>query len=201
VTSGSAFPGEASGYLAPFSNWSEVELATIAFGYGLSVTVLQLAQAYLVLAADGMMLPVSYIKLTEPVQGRQVMSADIARELREMLAIVVEKDGTGQRAAVDGYRVGGKTGTVRKAEPGGYSDDRYLSLFAGIAPVREPRLVMAIMIDEPRGGEYYGGLVAAPVFSKVMSGALRLLDVPPDYVPALENNIVADKILPTGNME
>ena len=201
VTSGSGFPGEASGYLAPSSNWSEVELATIAFGYGISVTLLQLAQAYMVIATDGMLLPISFVKSKEPPQGKRIISATIATQLRAMLAAVVQKEGTGLRAAVDGYSVAGKTGTVHKAEPGGYSASRYVSLFAGMAPAKDPRVVMVVMIDEPQGDEYYGGQVAAPVFSKVMAGTLRLLDIAPDALPDLSNNIVAGSSLPTGKAE
>jgi len=200
ITSGSGFPGETSGYLAPSNNWSEVELATIAFGYGISVTMLQLAQAYLVLAADGIMLPVSFIRTTKPATGKRVMPAEIAGQLRTMLATVV-KEGTGQRAGVQGYSVAGKTGTVHKAEQGGYSEDKYVSLFAGMAPVNDVRLVMVVMISEPQGQEYYGGQVAAPVFSKVMAGALRLLDITPDALPAFNNSIVAGGISPAGKLE
>ena len=199
ATTGSGFPGEASGFLTSSSSWSEVEIATIAFGYGVSVTALQLAQAYTVIANNGMLLPVSFVKVREPVTGRRVMPAEIAGQVRKMLAAVVQKEGTGQRAAVEGYTVAGKTGTVHKAEPGGYSADRYISLFAGIAPLQNPRLVMVIMIDEPQGNEYYGGQVAAPVFAKVMAGALRLLDITPDDLPALNNNVVAAGVRPAGD--
>jgi len=199
ATTGSGFPGEASGYLALSNSWSEVEIATIAFGYGVSVTALQLAQAYTVIANNGMLLPVSFVKVKEPVAGKRVMSAEIADQVREMLAAVVHKEGTGQRAAVAGYTVAGKTGTVHKAEPGGYSADRYLSLFTGMAPLRNPRLVMVVMIDEPQGQEYYGGLVAAPVFARVMAGALRLLDIAPDDLPALNNNVIAGGVQPAGD--
>jgi cell division protein FtsI (penicillin-binding protein 3) len=201
ATTGSGFPGEASGYLASSNSWSEVEIATIAFGYGVSVTALQLAQAYTVIANNGMLLPVSFVKVKEPVTGRRVMSAGIAGQLRKMLAAVVNKEGTGQRAAVEGYTVAGKTGTVHKAEPGGYSADRYISLFAGMAPLHNPRLVMVVVIDEPQGEEYYGGLVAAPVFAKVMAGALRLLDIAPDDLPALNNNVIAGGVHPVGDFE
>jgi cell division protein FtsI (penicillin-binding protein 3) len=198
ITTGSGFPGEASGFLSPVNNWSEVGLATIAFGYGLSVTVLQLAQAYQIFATDGQMLPVSFIKTNAPVSSKQVLAPAIARQIRTMLESAVEKEGTGQLAVVNGYRVAGKTGTVHKATAGGYSEDRYLSLFAGFAPVADPRLVMVVMIDEPRGQQYYGGQVAAPVFSRVMTGALRLMDIPPDNLPAHQNNIIAGKTPPAG---
>ena len=188
---GSAFPGETTGSLSSYQNWSDVELATIAFGYGISVTALQLAQAYAVLAADGVMTPITYTKVSDPVAGQRVMSVSVARQVRKMLESVVQKQGTGKRAAVRGYRVAGKTGTVHKATRGGYSEDRYLSLFAGIAPASYPRFAMVVVLDEPGGSEYYGGQVAAPVFSKVMAGALRLLNIKPDDTPAFTSQIVA----------
>ncbi|MFB3091213.1 MAG: peptidoglycan D,D-transpeptidase FtsI family protein [Gammaproteobacteria bacterium] len=190
-TTGSGFPGEVSGFLNSYNNWSEVEQATMSFGYGMSVTALQLARAYMVFATDGMMLPVSFLKVTEPVSASRVFSASVARQVREMLEAVVQKGGTGYRASIEGYRVSGKTGTVHKTVAGGYSEDRYLSLFAGMAPASKPRLIAVVIIDEPQGDQYYGGLVAAPVFSSVMAGALRLLDIPPDDLSALNGQIVA----------
>ncbi|MEE8380175.1 MAG: penicillin-binding transpeptidase domain-containing protein [Gammaproteobacteria bacterium] len=188
---GSGFPGEASGYLNPYNNWSEVEQATMSFGYGISVTALQLAQAYIPFATDGMMLPISFLKLTEKVSASRVFSTRVARQVRAMLETVVQKGGTGNKAMVEGYRVAGKTGTVHKTVDGGYSEDRYLSLFAGMAPASNPRLIAVVIIDEPKGDQYYGGLVAAPVFSNVMAGALRLLDIPPDNLPVLNGQVVA----------
>jgi len=188
---GSGFPGESSGYLNPYNNWSEVEQATMSFGYGISTTALQLAQAYMPFATDGMMLPVSFLKVTEPVAASRVFSAGVARQIRTMLESVVQKGGTGNRAFIEGYRVAGKTGTVHKTIVGGYSEDRYLSLFAGMAPASNPRLIAVVIIDEPKGDQYYGGLVAAPVFSNVMAGALRLLDIPPDNLPVLNGHVIA----------
>jgi cell division protein FtsI (penicillin-binding protein 3) len=188
---GSGFPGEVSGYLNPYNNWSEVEQATMSFGYGISTTALQLAHAYMPFATDGMMLPVSFLKVTEPVSSSRVFSASVARQVRTMLETVVQKDGTGNKALVEGYRVAGKTGTVHKTTVGGYSEDRYLSLFAGMAPASNPRLIAVVIIDEPKGDQYYGGLVAAPVFANVMAGALRLLDVPPDDLPVLNRQVIA----------
>jgi len=176
----SRFPGEVAGQLPHFSGWGQFEQATHSFGYGLSVTVLQLAQAYAVLADDGLRRPISLIKVDTPPAGTRVFSPETARALRLMMETVVSEKGTARRAAVEGYRVAGKTGTVKKSEAGGYSKNRYQSVFVGMAPATRPRLVMAVMVDEPRNGDYYGGLVAAPVFSKVMSGALRMLNVPPD---------------------
>jgi len=188
---GSGFQGESSGYLNPYNNWSEVEQATMSFGYGISATALQLAQAYMPFATDGMMLPVSFLKVTEPVAESRVLSVNVARQVRAMLETVVQEDGTGNKAFVEGYRVAGKTGTVHKTVVGGYSEDRYLSLFAGMAPVSNPRLIVVVIIDEPQGDQYYGGLVAAPVFSNVMAGALRLLDIPPDDLPVMNGQIIA----------
>ncbi|MCU7859259.1 MAG: penicillin-binding protein 2 [Candidatus Thiodiazotropha sp. (ex Lucinoma kastoroae)] len=176
----SQFPGESSGRLPHFSDWSSFEQATLSFGYGLSVTPLQLARAYAVLANDGVRLPVSLLKQEQPVEGERVIRQSTARTVVKMLEAVVTSEGTAPQAAVPGYRVAGKTGTAKKSVAGGYSEDKYLSLFVGLAPASDPRLVMAVFIDEPQGKEYYGGLVAGPVFSKVMSGALRLMNIPPD---------------------
>jgi cell division protein FtsI (penicillin-binding protein 3) len=142
---------------------------------------MQLAQAYAVIAADGVKRPVTLIKREDVPEGTRVLKADTAKAVRAMLETVVGPGGTAQRAAIPGYRVGGKTGTAKKANgKHGYGAGRYQSVFAGLAPAGKPRLVMVVMIDEPRGKAYYGGLVAAPVFAKVMEGALRLFNVPPD---------------------
>lgn len=178
------FPGEVSGYLPHFSGWSAFEQATHSFGYGLSMTALQLAAAYSVIAADGIKRPVSLLKLTTLPAGVRVLKTRTAKAVRYMMETVISKKGTAKRAAVEGYRAAGKTGTVRKAVAGGYARRRHLSVFAGMIPVERPRLVMVIMIDEPRGKAYYGGLVAAPVFAKVMAGAMRILNVPPNEYPS-----------------
>jgi cell division protein FtsI (penicillin-binding protein 3) len=193
---GSAFPGESSGILSPYNTWSDFEMATMSFGYGLSVTPLQLAQAYSILANGGVMLPVSFLKVNGTVSGKRVLPENIARQVRKMLETVVSAKGTGKRAAIRGYRVIGKTGTVHKSIRGGYSDDRYLSLFAGIAPASEPRFAMVILIDEPRGDSHFGGVVAAPVFSRVMEGAFRILNIPPDDLPAITSPIMANSHQP-----
>ncbi|WP_133512633.1 peptidoglycan D,D-transpeptidase FtsI family protein [Candidatus Thiosymbion oneisti] len=177
---GVKFPGETPGQLRHFRDWRPFEHATLAFGYGLSVTTLQLAQAYGVLAADGIKRPLSLLKLPEPPAAERILSATTARRVRTMLETVVSAKGTARLAAIEGYRVAGKTGTAKKAVRGGYSARRYQSVFAGMAPASRPRFVMVVMIDEPRGRHYYGGKVAAPVFAKVMEGALRLFNVPPD---------------------
>jgi cell division protein FtsI (penicillin-binding protein 3) len=193
---GSGFPGESSGSLNPFNTWSEIEMATLSFGYGLSVTPLQLAHAYSVLATGGVMLPVSFIKVNGSVSGKRVMPENITRQVRKMLETVVSASGTGKRAAIRGYRVIGKTGTVHKSVRGGYSDDRYLSIFAGIAPASEPRFAMVVLIDEPNGDNHYGGVVAAPVFSRVMEGTFRILNIPPDDLPAFTSPIMAHRQKP-----
>lgn len=179
---GSQFPGEAKGKLVEYQNWRPFGTATLSFGYGLSASVLQLTQAYGVLANNGFKQPIALIKDIERADGEQVMSAKVAAQIRGMLQGVVSKAGTAPRASVQGYSVAGKTGTVKKAIAGGYAEDKYLGIFAGMAPAKNPKLVMVVMIDEPTAGDYYGGLVAAPVFSRVMSGALRIMNVAPDQV-------------------
>ncbi len=176
---GTGFPGEVGGLLGDFHRWRPIEQATLAYGYGVSVSLLQLAQAYAVLAADGIRRPVSFLRVDQPPAGQRVLPAGIVRQVRAMLETVVAPGGTGRRAAVPGYRVAGKTGTVHKPVAGGYAADRYVSLFAGMAPARNPRLVVAVMVDEPTRNGHFGGQVAAPVFSRVMAAGLRLLDVPP----------------------
>ena len=187
----SGFPGESAGVLNDPQHWRPVGQATLGYGYGLSVTALQLAQAYSIIAADGVRRPITMIAQDGEVSGERVVSADTARALRTMLESVVSPDGTGQRAAVANFRVAGKTGTAKKFIVGGYAEDRYLAVFAGLAPVSDPRLVAVVVIDEPRGEDYYGGLVAAPVFSRILSGALRLLAVPPDALEEPPLTVIA----------
>jgi cell division protein FtsI (penicillin-binding protein 3) len=182
----SGFPGEASGLLVNYRTWKEFATATLAFGYGVSVTPLQLAQAYATLAAGGVRRPVTFLRQDAPPEGRRVISQRIAQQVVGMLEQAAGPEGTAPAAQVTGYRVAGKTGTVHKSVAGGYAHDKYLSVFAGLAPASDPRLVMVVMVDEPGKGDYYGGLVAAPVFSRVMSGALRLMAIPPDKLPLLE---------------
>jgi len=177
--SDSLFPGEAAGQLPHFTTWSKFEQATIAYGYGLSVTTLQLAQAYSIFATDGVRYPTSLIRLDEQPDAIRIIQPKTAQLVRNMLEQVVT-NGTAPQAAVAGYRVAGKTGTAKKSVAGGYADDRYIAAFVGMIPASAPRLVMAVMVDEPSAGEFYGGQVAAPVFSKVMSGAMRLLNEAPD---------------------
>ena len=177
---GSGFPGESAGILTEPVNWSDIERATLSFGYGLSVTPLQLAQAYSVIANGGLRYPVTFLKVDQPEEPERVMAAHAALQVRGMLEAVTGEGGTAQRAAISGYRVAGKTGTVRKSTAGGYAEDRYVAVFAGMAPASAPRLVAVVVVDEPSGEEYYGGQVAAPIFAEVMAGALRLNGVAPD---------------------
>jgi len=184
IDTGSGFPGEASGQLTAPQSWARIDQATMSFGYGLSVTALQLAEAYSVLAADGIKRPVTLLRREDPPAGERIFSTDAARRVRQMMEGVVSSDGTAPKAAVPGYRVAGKTGTVRKVGAKGYEAKRYMSIFAGMAPAEQPRLVLVVIINDPGGDEYYGGSVAAPVFSRIMDDALRLLNVPPDALPA-----------------
>ena len=174
------FPGEASGKLRDAKTWRPIEQATMAYGHGISVSLLQLARAYTVFARDGDLAPVSLVKTGMPAAGRPVLSQQTARAMREMLEAAAQPGGTAPRARIMGWRVAGKTGTAHKQEKGGYAAHKYISSFVGFAPASDPRLVIAVMIDEPSAGQYYGGAVAAPVFAQVMQGALRLLNVPHD---------------------
>jgi cell division protein FtsI (penicillin-binding protein 3) len=174
------FPGEAPGKVRPFKTWKPVEQATMSYGHGIAVSLVQLARAYTVFARDGEIVPISLVKASSPPPGRRVLAEGTAREMRTMLEMAVQPGGTAPRAQIMGYRVGGKTGTAHKQEHGGYAANKYISSFVGFAPASNPRLVIAVMLDEPSAGEYYGGAVAAPVFSQVMGGALRVLGVPPD---------------------
>jgi cell division protein FtsI (penicillin-binding protein 3) len=176
----SGFPGESAGVLNDPRHWRPVGQATLAYGYGLSVTALQLAQAYGVIAADGMRWPISLLAQDLLMAGERVVSVDTARALRAMLETVVSPVGTGQLASIANFRVAGKTGTAKKFGVGGYSDGRYFAVFAGLAPASEPRLVAVVVIDEPQGEDYSGGEIAAPVFARILSGAMRLLSIPPD---------------------
>jgi len=188
-STGIGFPGESTGYLPYLNERQVVERATLSYGYGLSVTPLQLAQSYLALANDGVVSPVNLIRQKEPGKPVRVMPAQVAKDVRVMMETVISNKGTGRRAAVPGYRVAGKTGTVHKVGRGGYIDDQYVSTFAGLAPVSNPKLVAVVMIDNPKGQEYYGGEVAAPVFSRAVGGALRLLNVPPDNWPEVNKQV------------
>jgi cell division protein FtsI (penicillin-binding protein 3) len=174
------FPGAAAGRLRPYKTWKPVEQATMAYGHGISLSLIQLARAYSIFATDGELVPLTLVKSASPASGEKLISTETARAVRAMLETAVQPGGTGPRARIMGWRVAGKTGTAHKQENGGYAADKYLASFVGLAPVSAPRLVIAVAIDEPGGHDYYGGSVAAPVFAQVMQGALRLLGVPHD---------------------
>ncbi|HVC38025.1 MAG TPA: penicillin-binding protein 2, partial [Gammaproteobacteria bacterium] len=178
--SDSGFPGEVAGSLPNYRGWSTARQATISYGYGVAVTALQLADAYDTIGDNGVNVPPSFVRVDAPPVGQQVIPAQVAVTLRQMLETVVSNEGTGKLAEVAGYHVAGKTGTAHIAQNGGYSNSDYYSVFAGIAPATDPRLVAVVVIREPSRGQYYAATVAAPVFARVMSGALRLLDIPPD---------------------
>lgn len=177
---GVTFPGESNGVLPFRARWGDLEQAALSYGYGLSVTALQLARAYAVFANDGLRVPVTLRRGDGPVAGERVLRPDVADSLVQMLETVVSREGTARGAKVAGYQVAGKTGTVHKVTEHGYADDRYVALFAGMAPAGDPRFVTVVVVDDPRGEDYYGGLVAAPVFSNIMEGVLRTLHVAPD---------------------
>jgi cell division protein FtsI (penicillin-binding protein 3) len=180
VSAGAGFPGEASGRIKDYKRWHDFDRATMSFGYGLNSSALQLARSYTALADDGLLHSVSLLKREEDDDVVRVFSAKTARSVRKMMETVLTKEGTAYEARVDGYSAAGKTGTVKKATATGYTESSYFAVFAGMAPVNDPRLIIVVMIDEPSAGKYYGGLVSAPVFSKVMAGALRILEVAPD---------------------
>ena len=180
----SGFPGESAGQLTHFNHWQPISQATLAYGYGVSVTPLQLARAYAVIGGDGGMRPISLVALDAPPEAEKILSKDTANAVRRMLEEVVRPGGTGTKASVPGYRIAGKTGTAWKFAAGGYSKDKYISIFAGLAPASNPRLAAVVVIDEPGGELYYGSDVAAPVFADVIAESLRLMAVPPDALPA-----------------
>lgn len=177
---GSGFPGESAGVLNEPHNWRPVGQATLAYGYGLAVTPLQLARAFAMLGNGGRALPVSLARVDTVPDAEPIIEVETAAALIGMLEQVVTDEGTGGAARIPGYRIAGKTGTAWKSGPGGYSKDKYRAVFAGLAPASAPRIAAVVVIDEPRAGSYYGGEVAAPVFAQVVTGALRILAVPPD---------------------
>ena len=191
---GTGFPGETLGSLPAYRKWHPVTQATFAFGYGLSVSSLQLARAYAVLANDGLRKEISMVALNSEPEGLRVINAATTKEVRHMLRAASSHKGTGRRAMIDGYSVGGKTGTLHKVKvDGGYDDNRYMSVFAGLSPISNPRLATVVVIDEPRQGDYFGGLVAAPVFSEITGNALRLMQVTPDETDQNSSLVSLDK--------
>ena len=193
--SATGFPGESAGVLTNVANWRDIQVATMAHGYGMSVTALQLAQAYATLGAFGVRRPLTFRRQEGPVNGDVVLDPQVCRDVIHLLESVVTMPGaTGHRAAIRGYRVAGKTGTAWKAANGGYSDHKYMAVFGGVVPAGSPRLAAVVVIDEPSNGKYYGGDVAAPVFSNVMSGALRLLAVPPDDLGSMPSTTLVQAV-------
>ena len=189
----SGFPGESAGLLTNHEHWREIGQATLAYGYGLSVTPLQLAEAFAILGSGGISHPVTLVAAdAEPGDATRVVSQTTARAVVSMMETVVSPEGTARKAAVPGYRIAGKTGTARKATAGGYSDKLYTAVFGGLAPASRPRLAVVVVVHEPSAGVYYAGDVAAPAFAEIVAGSLRILGVPPDQVPeaATEPRIV-----------
>jgi len=174
------FPGAVTGRLRPYKSWKPVDQSRLAYGYGLSASLLQMARAYTVFARDGDVIPITMLRQEQPVAGVRVLSPEIARQTRQMLQLATGPGGTAPKAQTIGYSVGGKTGTAHKLEGKEYAKDKYRSWFVGIAPIKNPRIVVAVMVDEPGNGIHYGGDVAAPVFSQVVQQTLRLLGVSPD---------------------
>ena len=175
----SGFPGESAGALRNWQKWRPIEQATMSFGYGLQLSLLQLARAYTVLTHDGVLLPVSFEKQAVAPQGKRIFKASTARQVRELMVSVTEPGGTGTAGAVDGFDVGAKTGTARKLVNGRYVDNKHVATFIGFAPAKNPRVIVAVTIDEPTANGYYGGVVAGPVFKQVMGGSLNILGVSP----------------------
>jgi len=174
------FPGPAAGRVRPWKSWRPVEYANMAFGHGLSVSLLQMARSYMIFARNGDMIPLSFVKVNEEPVGQQIISPKTAAQVRTMLESVVSPEGTASRAQVAGYRVGGKTGTAQKIVNGRYSQTSYVGSFVGIAPMSKPRFVIAVMVDDPKGAVHTGGGVAAPTFADLAASALRAVNVPPD---------------------
>ncbi|MND99386.1 Peptidoglycan synthase FtsI precursor [compost metagenome] len=191
---GLGFPGERVGNLPNHREWRKAETATLSYGYGVSVTALQLVHAYAALANNGRMVPLSILKTDKEPESAEVMPPETAKTIQNMLQQVIEAPRGVFRAQVPAYHVGGKSGTARKATVGskGYTENAYRSLFAGFGPMSNPRYAIVVVIDEPGTGAYFGGLISAPVFSKVMSGTLRLMNVPPDNLPTATPQQQAD---------
>ncbi len=187
------FPGAVAGRVRPFRSWRPIEQATMSYGHGISVSLIQMAQSYMIFARDGDMIPLTFLKATDRPISRRVISEKTARDVRAMMETVVSPAGTAPRAQIPGYRVAGKTGTAHKLAGGQYVN-KYVASFVGFAPVSHPRLIVAVMVDEPTNGSHYGGDVAAPVFASVTANALRALNVPPD-------SQVTDIIIPTDGVK
>jgi len=186
------FPGAVSGRLRPYKSWRPIEQATMSYGYGLSVSLMQLAHAYTIFGRDGDLVPLSMLKVSAPAAGQPIFSPKVAQDVRHMLHLVVGPGGTAQKAQTMGYSVGGKTGTANKQEGRGYAAKKYRGVFAGLAPIDAPRIAVAVMIDEPTNGQYYGGDVAAPVFSQAVQQTLKVLEVAPDM--SVKPQVITDAV-------
>ena len=186
------FPGAVSGRLRPYKSWRPIEQATMSYGYGLSASLFQMARSYTVFAHNGQIIPATMLKSAIPAVGVPVFSPKTANEVRKMLQMAAGPGGTGQKAQTVGYSVGGKSGTARKQVGKGYSTNKYRAWFTGMAPIDQPRIIVAVMVDEPSNGVYYGGAVAAPVFSEVVQQTLRMMGAQPDM--AVKPQIVADAV-------
>mgnify|MGYP003583755604 FL=1 len=186
------FPGAVAGRLRPWKTWRPVEQATMSYGYGLSASLFQMARSYTAFAHDGQIIPATMLKSADPAVGTQIFSAEHAAAVRKMLQMAAGPGGTGQKAQTLGYSVGGKSGTAHKQVGKGYASNKYRAWFTGMAPIDKPRIIVAVMIDEPSAGQYFGGLVAAPVFSEVVQQTLRMMGVQPDM--AVKPQIVADTV-------
>ena len=188
------FPGAATGRLRPWKSWKPIEQSTMAYGYGLSASLFQMAHSYTAFAHDGVVIPATLLRSPDgqPVQGVKVFSEKTARAVRKMLQMAAGPGGTGQRAQTVGYSVGGKSGTARKQQGKGYAAGKYRAWFAGMAPIEQPRVIVAVMVDEPSAGTFYGGAVAAPVFSEVVQQTLRVMGVAPDM--AVKPEIVTEQV-------
>ncbi|CAN7495060.1 penicillin-binding protein 2 [Cupriavidus necator] len=186
------FPGAVAGRVRPFKSWRPIEQATMSYGYGLSVSLFQMAHAYTIFAHDGELIPVSMFRTNGPVTGERILSPQVARDVRAMLETVTAPGGTAPEAQVMGYRVGGKTGTAYKHEGRGYNRSKYRASFIGLAPMSNPRIIVAVSVDEPTAGSHYGGLVAGPAFAAITGGTLRALNVQPDS--PIRQLVVSDKV-------
>ncbi|MFK7885636.1 MAG: peptidoglycan D,D-transpeptidase FtsI family protein [Gammaproteobacteria bacterium] len=197
----SGFPGESAGLLTSYQHWRDIGKATMAYGYGLSVTSLQLAHAYATIGNGGVRTPITFLKLDKEVTGERVLSQNTTENLLNMLVSVTDLDGTGSKARIPGYSVAGKTGTARKYSASGYDEDRHIATFAGVAPASNPELAVVVVVDEPGGERYYGGQIAAPVFAKVMGEALRKRGVAPDVPASMSANEAVDRAIEPGFAE
>jgi cell division protein FtsI (penicillin-binding protein 3) len=186
------FPGAVSGRLRPYKGWRPIEQATMSYGYGLSVSLMQLAHAYTIFGRDGDLVPLSMLKVAGPTAGQPVFKSKVAEQVRYMLHLVTGPGGTAPKAQTMGYSVGGKTGTANKQEGRGYAAKKYRGVFAGLAPIDAPRISVAVMIDEPTNGQYFGGDVAAPVFSQTVQQTLKVLGIAPDMT--VKPQIVTDAV-------